>query len=768
MAVPAGKVSHEEAGPSSSRDVGSARLANAPDVALRLLQRQVGNTGIQALARRGVLPELLSRPRPPRVRLARQWSGAVAGGWNGQVTSVGGSLRIPVAGLPAGVASTDSPKETSESADHRAIVVVPDTANLSSGTVEVLLHFHGQNIGYRQRSKEGTVRDVEVDQIEQQLAASGRNIVAVLPQGTVAGLIATDPSRLKFGIGNATAYVNDALAKALPQIPSARRPAGATLTARRLVVSGHSAGGGYAAAYASDTHAAKTKAEWLGSPPLLLFDGINNAKELQLLKTILEGWLQDDLRFLSAASDPMALLSKRGTIFRSTAGAGSSAIYTQMNAQLASWLKKWFKDNAPGLSSGVVDAWRGQYLILSRKGTHDEQVGIGAQVKAKDLVEGPQGVVGKGNKVPVYHGGGNLEEALRSLDQPLEHSSKVIFDAPQDVHAVHADEKTFSFGLIKRNADFDVVKRTFRKEFTMYLPPAFAVPNLFSLMFNPASLHLKVHVFFSAGSSVNDMLVHGLRGASDRSEWITIDVPGSTLADGTSIATPFSDADLDDVLGSVGLTGPIDALRLTGHSRGAISLVHAVASKKLTHLSQIDRVVLLDEMSRGKIQSLVAAGIPRNKIVGYQVNDSSAHVKGVHNYVKLPPRGMEALGCVRMVQDQMKLNPAVAAEVAADPQLAAQVDSITLPDRGKFTTGPPTGDQVNIQDFCKEKKNADAIKVICAHNAQGFAPSSLPKSHSLLALINKHDMAQLGGFVIAPGIAAHHLFVAEIAGELYT
>jgi hypothetical protein len=765
MGGPTGEVSHEQTGQSSTADVGIPRPANAPDVALRVLQRQIGNAGMQTLARRGVLPELLSRPRAPRVRLARQWSGAVAGGWNAQVTSVGGSLRIPVAGLRTGVASTDSPKETSESAEQRAIVVVPDTANLSSGTVEVLLHFHGQNIGYRQRSREGTVRDVEVDQIEQQLAASGRNIVAVLPQGTVAGLIETDPSRSKFGIGNATAYVNDALAKALPQIPSARRPAGATLTARRLVVSGHSAGGGYAAAYASDTHAAKTEVEWLDSPPLLLFDGINNAKELQLLKTILEGWLQDDLRFLSAASDPMALLSKRGTIFRSTAGAGSSAVYTQMNTQLSTWLKKWFKDNASGLSSGVVDAWRGQYLILSRKGTHDEQVGIGARVRAQDRVDGPQGVAGNGNKVPVYHGGGNMEEALRSLDQPLEHSSKVIVDGPQDVHAVHADE-TSSLGLIKRAADFDVVKRTFRKKFTMYLPPAFAVPNLFSLLFNPSSLHLKVHVFFSAGSSVNDMLVHGLRGASDRSQWITIDVPGSTLPDGTSIATPFTDADLDDVLGSVGLTGPIDALRLTGHSRGAISLVNAVASKKLTHLSQIDRVVLLDEMSRGKIQSLVAAGIPRNKIVGYQVNDSSAHVKGV-NYVKLPARGMEALGCVRMVQDQMKLDSAVANDVAADPELAAQVNSITLPDRGKFTTGPATGDQVNIQDFCKEKKNAAAIKDICAHNAKGFAPSSLSKSHSLLALINKHDMAQLGGFVIAPGIAAHHLFVAEIAGELY-
>jgi hypothetical protein len=79
---------------------------------------------------------------------AESWPGAVAGGWNAQDTQVGGSLRIPLGDLPAG-AALDDPQtpRTDELAKRRAIVVIPDQASLTSGKVEVLLHFHGWNIG---------------------------------------------------------------------------------------------------------------------------------------------------------------------------------------------------------------------------------------------------------------------------------------------------------------------------------------------------------------------------------------------------------------------------------------------------------------------------------------------------------------------------------------------------------------------------------------------------------------------------------------------
>jgi hypothetical protein len=319
--------------------------------------------------------------------------------------------------------------------------------------------------------------------------------------------------------------------------------------------------------------------------------------------------------------------------------------------------------------------------------------------------------------------------------------------------------------VVQGSAGYNAVKKVYRKNFTIYVPPGFIFPNFWRMLSDPSKVDLNVHIFFSAGDATNDMLVHGLRSASAQSGWITIDVPGSQLPDGTSIATPFTDADLNACMADLGLTGQITSLRLTGHSRGCISLVSAVASKKLTGLSRIDRVVLLDELSHGKVDQLVFVGVPRSKITGYQVNDATKHLKGV-NYVKLPPRGMEAVGCLRLVNDGMALQPAVAAEVAADRLLKAQVDSISLPPRNSFTTAqPPPPGKTNLQDFCAA--NASAIKAICAADAKGSTAASLPKSHSLLAVINKYDLAQFGGYVMSPGIAAHHFFVAEIAAELY-
>ena len=207
---------------------------------------------------------------PAHRRLARQWSDARPGGWNAQDASVAGALRIPVEELPQGFGGKDPQLQyTKESAEKRAIVVVPDAVDLS-GPVEVLLHFHGQNIGYRERSKEGTVRDVEVDEIEQQIVAAGRNMVAVLPQGSRgAGLHMS-----KFTIGDPKTYVDDVLRLASAHVP--RLTAGAVMKSGRLVMSGHSGGGPFAVAYAHYAQQpSSTEQEWVDAPPLLLFDGIN-------------------------------------------------------------------------------------------------------------------------------------------------------------------------------------------------------------------------------------------------------------------------------------------------------------------------------------------------------------------------------------------------------------------------------------------------------------------------------------------------------------
>ena len=79
------------------------------------------------------------------------------------------------------------------------MVIVPDGTDLSSGKLEVLLHFHGHGVGFRQRSAEHRAARARparcatspVDEFPKQLVSSGRNAIAILPQGTLRSKFAT-------------------------------------------------------------------------------------------------------------------------------------------------------------------------------------------------------------------------------------------------------------------------------------------------------------------------------------------------------------------------------------------------------------------------------------------------------------------------------------------------------------------------------------------------------------------------------------------------
>ena len=143
------------------------------------------------------------------LRLQGQWSDAPLGpvggarsdvsqapsfGWNRDEVTVGTIRRIPIEGLTLGnkgsdLERSDPNRAAEEDTPGRAIVLIPVGIDLTK-PVEVLLHLHGFNVGYRQRRtqgqdpslKPGTVRDVETDRVEQQLQASGRPMIAVLPR----------------------------------------------------------------------------------------------------------------------------------------------------------------------------------------------------------------------------------------------------------------------------------------------------------------------------------------------------------------------------------------------------------------------------------------------------------------------------------------------------------------------------------------------------------------------------------------------------------
>ena len=123
-------------------------------------------------------------------------------------------------------------------------------------------------------------------------------------------------------------------------------------------------------------------------------------------------------------------------------------------------------------------------------------------------------------------------------------------------------------------------------DFTVFLPSALAPLAALGAITNP-----KVHVFFAAAGVqddvANDVLVHGLRSASNNSDWILIAVRG--IPGG---ARAISDAEIRTCLSSVGVNAAPAMLRLSAHSRGCDSLVASVLPGKITTLPIIDRVVL--------------------------------------------------------------------------------------------------------------------------------------------------------------------------------
>src|SRR5262245_20077490 len=155
-------------------------------------------------------------------------------------TIVDGVRRIPVEGLTEGNKDDDF-GASKESASGRAIVLIPLSVSPSLATnpppaVEVLLHLHGRGIGYRKPSS-GPARDEAIDKIEAQLSASGRKMIAVLPQGVSMAkeksAFGSDPSGF-----NSNTYLDQVFAKLTAMGIWPKAP-----PIKQVVLSAHSAGG---------------------------------------------------------------------------------------------------------------------------------------------------------------------------------------------------------------------------------------------------------------------------------------------------------------------------------------------------------------------------------------------------------------------------------------------------------------------------------------------------------------------------------------------
>ncbi len=261
----------------------------------------------------------------------------------------------------------------------------------------------------------------------------------------------------------------------------------------------------------------------------------------------------------------------------------------------------------------------------------------------------------------------------------------------------------------------------------------------------------KVHVFFSPGlvtgdSGFNAALTHGLRGASDASEWILVSVRGEDPGFRT-----INTSQIVNCLTSIGRTADIQSLRLSAHSRGFRGLRETI-SRRLISTALVKRVVILDANYKSIADALRHSGIPASRVVAYGVTMGDLPLAGVHNIrLQADCKGaMRAIGYSRLIQDAMVTRPLLPIPSVIRSQL------LTLPARGCFTTSTPTGGcQVNIIDFCR--RNKGAIATILRQEEHSTA--------GLKRFVDDNDLIRLGVSFVAETYS-HHLFVAEIAHEI--
>ena len=305
------------------------------------------------------------------------WTDAPSDGENVAEQTVTGMRRIPIDGLTSVNQNPASDPHAIESAAGRAIASFSTALDIAQA-IEILLHLHGFNIGYRQRAATpsntdpGTVRDKLQDQIEMQVAASGRSMIALLPQGTL---------HSGFGPGNerfdCSTFITEVLSKlvslgVLQSVPSISR----------VVLSAHSGGGGAVATMLLEADQPRLPSS-LGA--LFYFEAINGTGELSAARAWITGQLTADLTALQAlgSDDEQAAYVATSFRFRGfyfTQDDFYVANYTGLNTSIDAW----FKMNAQalgGTSSPNSVALRANYQVIAASPYvgHDKIVGATLQ-----------------------------------------------------------------------------------------------------------------------------------------------------------------------------------------------------------------------------------------------------------------------------------------------------------------------------------------------------------------------------------------------------
>jgi hypothetical protein len=800
-------------------------------------------------------------------RVQRQWSDAPLGplggarsalvpapsfGWNRDEVAVGGMRRIPVEGLTLGNVHPDKDPAAEEAADQRAVVIIPAALDLTA-PVEVLLHFHGHNVGSRQRKtqgldptlKPGTVRDVDTDRIEQQLESSRRPIIGVLAQGTTSS---------DFGKIDSDAYIAEVF-KRLTAMGVWKAPPSIT----RVVLSGHSGGGLPISEMMSEKGQPRFPSA-LGE--VALFDAINGPNELASVRTWVISQLDGDLSSLTASGmTATAQLRFLSTSMRFRAYYTNSS-YAARHVSLQQSIDGWFarhKAGLGGVGSPTYNALYANYHVFA-VGHAVHEVIMSRDDKLLDALSAlpaPASTVGTGTSaapttMPPGMGPPTIQrlpendaavepdapaivhEALRSPGQPLDRATRAFFEsrfnhdfgsvrvhadrtAAESARAVRAHAFTVGSDLVfgagmyapesprgrkliahelahvlQQGATYQGRARVARVAWTptradertaagtdRFAAQTFEVTissvaglsgvitteSIGVSVFVPAAANVpgrnKVHVFFGPGNAtetglpatdvgMNAVMTHGLRGASNATEWILIGVPGRSGPRGEQEGFFTIDtAAIKACLTAAGRASTtIDALRYSAHSRGYRGLRETL-NRHLVSGPAPERVVILDA-AYGSVQAaLGGAGIPGSKQVAYNVTaGTSLKAPGAKN-ISIGEGAARAVGYTRIIRDAMTATPAV----VVPPAIASQL--LTLPPRGSFTThSPPAPGATNINDFATA--NSAAIAAIVRNESGPDGLKTFIETNNLLKL----------GTTFGAGVYSHHLFVAEIAQEL--
>lgn len=345
--------------------------------AVLALQRSAGNRAVQHLVAMGSGGPVVQRA--PKLGYSDIGTGATAAGQNAGEKKIGTIRRIPISGLSLGN-QDDSTKNrygsavaTKESAAGSVLVLIPDTLDPKKD-IEILLHLHGFNEGYRESA--GAVRDVSVDRIEQQMQASNRpQLIGILPQGTTKSQFGPQ------GGFDSDAYIDEVIGALIAlKIWSAKPNKG------KVILSAHSGGGGAIGekmlAGKDQTSAPKALGE------LVLFDAINGPNETTGVVTWVQQQLDHDLAELTKAGATSATQTQylaTSVRFRgyhtgpakATPNPSINAGYANRYAVVEAAIAKWFKDHAQALggeNSLLYTQLRANYQITAIGHDDHEQV----------------------------------------------------------------------------------------------------------------------------------------------------------------------------------------------------------------------------------------------------------------------------------------------------------------------------------------------------------------------------------------------------------